>query len=137
MTGRPGASAQAPFHGKLATPSDSDALAALRVLRSWLGLGVMAAPAVFTGSQLPPEVASADAFARIHRPRMRAGVGGWSKCGSVRSVTAAAWSDYVAEQTRTARTRAKRVAPFVPRDLKPANDGADAELDRALGVRRR
>jgi hypothetical protein len=52
-------------------------------------------------------------------------------------VTAEAWREYLDEQTARARGKAKRVPPGVHRDAKPANDVADAELDRALGVRRR
>jgi len=114
------------------TPSDAEALAALLILRAWLGAGSSSgAPALYTQYSPPPDVASDDAFARVHRSQMRAGVPGWTKAGSVRSVTAGAWRAYVSAQTEIARSRPKRTAPHAPA---PAND-ADAKIDAALGIR--
>jgi hypothetical protein len=115
--------------------TDEEVLQALRVLRDWLGIEGRAAPSAYSNRQLPPDVASEDAFARIHRAELRAGTPGWTKNGRVRAVAADAWRAYVADQTTTARSRPKRTAPNA-RQPAPANDVGD-RLDRELGIRTR
>jgi hypothetical protein len=109
---------------------DAQALAALRTLAAWLGIGAATTAAVFTQHALPPDVASADAYLRLHRAQVKAGTPGWSRAGAVRSVTTDAWRIYVDEQTTRARRKATTTAPVA------AND-ADDELDAALGIRTR
>jgi hypothetical protein len=120
-------------HGQ-GSAGDAHALAVGRLvlqLADALGFSTPVAPIIYSTASPPPDVASGDAFARIHRTQLRASVQGWTKNGSVRAVTAEAWAAYVAERTRAARARPKRVSPTVA-----ANDVSGA-MDAALGIRTR
>lgn len=58
-------------------PTDVEALAALHTLRAWLG---SATPSIYTQHALPPDVTSADAYARRHRALRAAGISGvWTR----------------------------------------------------------
>jgi len=103
-------------------------------LAALLGVSAPAAPAVYTSASLPPDVASPDAFKRVHRAKMRASVAGWSKQGRVRSVTREAWALHVEQETTGARRRPKRIAPSM--QATAAND-LEGQLVAELGLRRR
>ena len=112
------------------SPSDDQALEALRTLRAWLGLGAVAtAPTTYTQSSLPPGV-TRRAFLKRHAARVRAGVAGWTRSGHGRVVTRAAWDVDVAAETAREPHRTRSARLEVVRDL-------DAELDAALGIRTR
>ena len=107
-------------HGST-SPSDVEALAALRTLRAWLGFG--STPAVYTQGSLPPDVTSVDAYRRRHRALRAAGVDGVWVRGKTLACTPTAWAADL--------PRAPRLAVAAPgADL-------DAALDAALGIRTR
>jgi hypothetical protein len=102
-------------------PSDVEALAALRTLRAYFGAG--ATPALFSQSDLPPDVKSADAYKRRHRELRAAGVEGVWMRGKVMACTPEAWAHEL--------PRAPRLTV-----VEPAKD-LDAEVAAALGIRPR
>jgi hypothetical protein len=109
------------------TPSDQQALEALRTLRAWLGLDAASrAPTTFDQDHLPPGT-TRRSFLRRHAAHVRAGTSGWCRVGHGRTVTVEAWSMDVATETAGAhRLRPTRLE--VVRDL-------DEEIDQALGIR--
>ena len=114
----------------MSAPSDVDALAALRVVAAWLGLGAASLPAIYDQTQLPPGV-TRDAFLRLHRARTKERAPGWSRRGKARLVTAEAWSAEIARDTsRAVPRRLKNVFQPPPKNL-------DHDLDRRLGIRTR
>jgi hypothetical protein len=123
--------------GSTRQPTWEEAFAGFRTFMTFV-IGAVAsriAPEVFTQHDLPPDAASQDAYQRIHRAHLRAGVTGWTKQGAVRAVTADAWRAYVAEQTAAARARPRRTSPTERAPV--ASTDAAAELDAIFGIRRR
>jgi len=115
------------------TPSDEQALAALRTLWAWLSLTPSAAT-TYDAERLPPGI-TRDAFLRRHRRRWRAGVEGWTRVGQARVVTVEAWQRDINEEAATARarsTRAPRVRPVVV-----STSTIGEQLDAHLGIRTR
>jgi len=99
------------------TPSDAEALAALRVLRTWLGVG--GSPAVYDQAHLPPDAKSADSYMRRHRELRKAKAPGVWVRGKLLCCTAEGWAANITTPKLTL--------------VEPARD-VD-ELDRALGIR--
>jgi hypothetical protein len=104
------------------TPSDAEALAALRTIVAWLGVGP-AQGVVYTQHSLPPDATSRDAYERRHRALRKAGIAGVWVRGKTHACNADAWAT---ELPRAARHRLAVVAPTL-----------DAEIDAALGIRTR
>src|ERR1700747_1188605 len=102
----------------MSPPTDAEALAALRTLFIWVGIGTIAASPTYDADRLPPGV-SRDAYLRRHARCVRDGVPGWSRVGRGRVVTSDAWDADV--QVETARTRRGSRAP-----MRAANDPDDA-----------
>ncbi|HSY20675.1 MAG TPA: hypothetical protein VK841_01090 [Polyangiaceae bacterium] len=103
-------------------PSDVELLAALRTVRSWLGL-VGAAPLYDQrAGHLPPDAKSAGAYKRRHRELRKRGVPGVYVRGKLLVCTREAWA--------TEPPRAPRVT--VVRNEAPVD-----ALDAALGIRTR
>jgi hypothetical protein len=102
------------------TPSDAEALAALRTLRAWFGLSAPTL-AIYTQHDLPPDAESERAYTDRHRALRKAGaVGVWVR-GKLLCSTAAGWATELPKQKKT-----KKPAP--------ANDVSGA-MDAALGIR--
>lgn len=111
-------------HGDGSTaPTDVEALAALRTIAAWLGVG--SAPAtVYTQHRLPPDVASRDAYERRHRSLRRAGVQGvWTR-GKTLACTADAWATELPRESR-------------PKLSIVATPSASDAIDAVLGIKTR
>jgi hypothetical protein len=114
----------------MSTPTEVEALMALRTLTAWLGIG--SAPASNYTQDSRPLGVSRDAYLRRHRIRMRARTPGWTRCGQARLVTASAWEADVAAETATAAERRPRPALAIV----PPPSGKD-QIAAQLGIRLR
>lgn len=115
------------------TPTDEQALAALRTLRAWLGLAA-SAPTTFDAERLPPGI-TRDAFLRRHRRRWRARAEGWTRVGQARVVTVEAWQHDIDEEAAIARARSARTPRVRPAVIPATTIGE--QLDAHLGIRTR
>jgi len=104
------------------SPTDEQALEALRILRMWMGTGAHSASVVYTQYDLPPDVTSRDAYERRHRALRRAGAPGVWVRGKILASTPEGWSTALPKAPTKAGSRAA-----------PAND-VSAAMDRALGI---
>ena len=118
-------------------PSDCDALAALRLIASWLGISDANAPTAYTQAELPPDCTSRDAFLRRHRERAKSRVPGWTRSGKTRAVTRDAWEADVREETQRHHARKSLRVVTSPRPAASVDDEVLAELGarRAGGSR--
>lgn len=105
-----------------------------------IGLRAPVAATVYTNvtdHSAPPDCVSLDAFNRLHRTKMREGVDGWTKQGTVRAVSVEAWRQHVSEQTTAAAKRAKRKPPVAAPTPTPMTTDAVDPIDAKLGIRLR
>jgi hypothetical protein len=87
-------------------PSDVEALAALKTLRTWLGLGESSGSIVYTQDRLPPDCESRDTYVRRHRELRKARVlGAWAR-GKTLACTPEAWATALPPRRRATKPEA-------------------------------